>query len=277
VDKILAVFFGPAELRTEIQLLADEVGLGKTFVALATAYAVLDDLRRKAAKEQSPGLEPCFRAVVVVTPAGNHALTKKWHREVEALRTRCSQNPDATRWFHSGVCTTPEDLVESLCRANDLRRDPAETPCVIVCQGNIFSRRCRDAGDRLRFLTGCLFRWWGNKLNKEERYHMIRRAAEVRGYTHWADGARWAGKGEYEVDLWDFREQEKYLAATQRERQEGWYAWVQKLYEQTPFPYAEVAEALGSVGRALVRSPRPNDAPAKLVPYPFHLTQILGA
>src|SRR5438046_8496043 len=73
VDKILARFFGPPELRTEIQLLADEVGLGKTFVALATAYAVLDALRHKPDKEQPPDLKKCFRAVVVVTPAGNHA------------------------------------------------------------------------------------------------------------------------------------------------------------------------------------------------------------
>ncbi len=40
VNRILAVFFGPLEIRSEIQLLADEVGLGKTFVALATAYAI---------------------------------------------------------------------------------------------------------------------------------------------------------------------------------------------------------------------------------------------
>ena len=37
VNKLLEAFFGPPESRTEIQLLADEVGLGKTFVALATA------------------------------------------------------------------------------------------------------------------------------------------------------------------------------------------------------------------------------------------------
>ena len=37
VDRILAVFFGPPEIRTEIQLLADEAGLGKTFVALSNA------------------------------------------------------------------------------------------------------------------------------------------------------------------------------------------------------------------------------------------------
>jgi hypothetical protein len=141
VNKLLDAFFGSPKARTEIQLLADEVGMGKTFVALATAYAVLDVLRHKPGEEQPPDLKKCYRAVVVVTPAGNHALTEKWHREVEAFRTRCSRNVDATRWFQSRICTTPEDLVESLCRAHDLRRDPTKSPCVIVCQGNIFTRR----------------------------------------------------------------------------------------------------------------------------------------
>ena len=217
--------------------------MGKTFVALATAYAVLDVLRHKPPDEQPPDLKKCYRAVLVVTPAGNHALTEKWHREVEALRTRCSRDLDATRWFQSRICRSPEDLIESLCRAHDLRRDPTKTPCVIVCQGTIFTRRMRDAGDRLLFLTACLFRWWGNKLNKEERYHIVRRAAEVRGFSNWDGLARRVGKGDYEVDLWDFRQHESFLSASQNERR-TWDPYLQSTYEQTPFAYAEVAKAL---------------------------------
>jgi hypothetical protein len=243
VDRILAVFFGPPEIRTETQLLADEVGLGKTFVALATAYAVLDVMRHKPGEEQPLDLKRCYRAVVVVTPKGNSPLMEKWHREVEAFRTRCSRNADATRWFQSRICTTAEELVESLSRAHDLRRDPAKAPCVIVCQGDIFTRRLRDAGERLRFLTASLFRWWGNKLNKEERYHMVRRAADVRGFSTWSGLAQRVGKGEYEVNLWDFGEQEAYLSSSQR-AQSAWPPSLQTLYEQTPFTYSEVAKAL---------------------------------
>jgi hypothetical protein len=248
VDKILAAFFGPPETRSELQLLADEVGLGKTFVALATAYAVLDVLRHTPSEEQPADLRKCYRAVIVVTPAGNHALMAKWHREVEALRTRCSQRPEAMRWFQARICKTPEDLIESLCRANDLRRDPAKAPCVIVCPGNLFTKKLSDAGERLRFLTACLFRWWGNKLNKEERYHIVRRAAEVHGFSSWDGLARRVGKGEYEVDLWDFREHEAYLAASQRERQQ-WDGRAQGFYEQMPFSYPEVVEALERYAR----------------------------
>jgi len=243
VNKLLEAFFGSLDSRTEIQLLADEVGMGKTFVALATAYAILDVLRHKPAEDQPIDLKKCYRAVVVVTPAGNHALTEKWHREVEAFRTRCSRSADVTRWFQSRICRTPEDLVESLCRAHDLRRDPTKAPCVIVCQGNVFTRRMNDAGERLRFLTACLFRWWGNKLNKEERYHIVRRAAEVRGFSSWGGLARRVGTGDYEVNLWDFRQHETYLSASQHERK-GCDPFLQSTYDQTPFTYAEVAKAL---------------------------------
>src|SRR5438094_7030120 len=122
--------------------------MGKRFLALSTVYAILDVLRHKPAVDQSPDLKKCYRAVVVVTPAGNHALTEKWHREVEALRTRCSQSPDTTRWFQSRICATPEELLESLWRAQDRRRDPSKAPCILVCQGNIFTHRLRDAGER---------------------------------------------------------------------------------------------------------------------------------
>jgi hypothetical protein len=250
MDRILAAFFGPPESRVEIQLLADEVGLGKTFVALATAYAVLDALRHRSGGEQPPDLKKCYRAALVVTPAGNHALTEKWGREVEAFRTRCSGDEETVRWFQSRVCTTPEDLVESLCRARDLRRDPSKAPCLIVCPGNIFTRRLRDAGERVRFLTACLLRWWGNKLNKEERYHVVRRAAEVRGFTAWGPLARRLGKGEYEVDFWDFREHETYLSLGQCARGD-WPSPLQAVYEQTPFAYAEVAKALDQYARTL--------------------------
>jgi hypothetical protein len=244
VNRILDVFFGPPEIRTEIQLLADEVGLGKTFVALAAAYAILDVMRQKPGQERPLDLMGCYRAVVVVTPKGNKPLVEKWHREVEAFRTRCSQDQIRTVWFQSRICTTAEDLVESLRRAQDIRSDSAKAPCVFVCQGDIFTRRLRDAGERLRFLTACLFRWWGNKLTKEQRYHMVRRAAEVRGFSTWDGLAQRVGKGEYQANLWDFREQEAYLSSSRHAPSVSPLSH-QSIYEQTPFTYSDVAAALG--------------------------------
>ena len=48
VNHILKAFYGPLSARRELQILADEVGMGKTFVALGTAFTVLSYLRNKA-------------------------------------------------------------------------------------------------------------------------------------------------------------------------------------------------------------------------------------
>lgn len=47
IDALLARMYGPDASRREITLLADEVGLGKTFVALGVAWSVL--MQRQAA------------------------------------------------------------------------------------------------------------------------------------------------------------------------------------------------------------------------------------
>ena len=57
--------------RREMVLLADEVGLGKTFVALGVAWSVLHS-RQAAGLAAGP--------VLVVTPHA-HALFRKWRRE----------------------------------------------------------------------------------------------------------------------------------------------------------------------------------------------------
>src|SRR4051794_28268980 len=63
--------------RWEIQLVADEVGMGKTFVALAAAYSILAAMR---SGEVDPDLRGCGRKVLVIAPQ-NGALTAKWYRE----------------------------------------------------------------------------------------------------------------------------------------------------------------------------------------------------
>ena len=46
VDEILRRFFGEGH-RQEIQIVADEVGMGKTFVALGVAYSMLAAMKEK--------------------------------------------------------------------------------------------------------------------------------------------------------------------------------------------------------------------------------------
>lgn len=56
------------------QILADEVGMGKTFVALGLAYSTLAHLKQGRIEAD---LEGCYRRVLVLTP-NNHAVYRKW-------------------------------------------------------------------------------------------------------------------------------------------------------------------------------------------------------
>lgn len=276
VSALLEAFSGPQRDRREVQLLADEVGLGKTFVALATAYSLLRAVRSQPDRAEDMGLDRCYRAVVVVVPSGNHALASKWHQEVEALRTRCSTDAQQTGWFQSIICNNAYDLAERLQRATDLRRDPSKNPCIVICTANVFRRQVRDLDERLRFLAACLFRWWGNKLSRYERYRIVSRAAEVRNFSAWAECARRVGLGTYEVELWNFREHEHYLATHERARGD-WPGDLQRQYQSAPFTFSEIVSALerlerDEVGAALLyeESERIRDGvpePKGLLPY----------
>jgi hypothetical protein len=273
---LLRAFSAPPQERREVQLLADEVGLGKTFVALATAYTLLRAVRTRPDLADQTGFADCYRTTVVVVPPGNHALARKWQQEVEALRTRCSVDPAQTDWFHARVCDNAYDLAEGLRRGSDLRRDPRGNPCVLICTANVFSRRVPDVGVRLRFLAACLFRWWGSRLTRHERYRIVARAAEVHGFADWADYARRMGTGEYEVDLWDFQDHEDYLSPTERRRWD-WPDERVRIYEQASFSYSDITAALDSLhrteeGRSLLddESMKTRDEyeePAGLLPY----------
>lgn len=78
--EILRRFFTLDADRREIVLLADEVGLGKTFVALSVAVSILDAIRRSDAPDELPAQKP---AVLVLTP-NSAALYNKWLREAAA-------------------------------------------------------------------------------------------------------------------------------------------------------------------------------------------------
>jgi hypothetical protein len=235
--------FSAAHDRREVQLLADEVGLGKTFVALATAYSLLKAVRSRPELAEDVGLGKCYSAVIVVVPSGNRALASKWHQEVEALRIRCSTDARQTDWFQSRICENAYDLAEGLKRASDLRRDPRKNPSVLICTANAFRRRVAAPDERLRFLTACLFRWWRNRLNQRERYSIVSRAGEVNGFSSWARSARTLDDGSYEVNLWDFREHEQYLSERERARWD-WPPALERRYVSAPFRLSEFLAAL---------------------------------
>ena len=270
VNRLLAAFFGPTSKRREVQLLADEVGLGKTFVALAAAYVTLAALREKNPPPFVAEVSNAYRAVVVVTPPGNHALAQKWTDEVGAMVKRCGLKPEDLCWFGSARCYTPEDLLIALRKASDFRRKPGSVPTVLICEVGMFTKKIQEKGAKLRFLAAAIFQWLGQTLRHEVRRHVIRRAAEVRGYEDWAENVR---RGE-NVELWDFAAHERYLSLdaddSRRDDLDD-----RRAFEAVPFRYDEMCNALTEFertqeGREALHSEslvRGTDEPQGLVPY----------
>jgi hypothetical protein len=241
VNHILRAFFGPVSARRELQILADEVGMGKTFVALGTAFTVLSYLRDRARCQDLDDVANCYKCILVITPGGNATLANKWDLEDEALLTRCAVDGEKTRWFQSRLCDSADELLQAISRANDLRR--RNEPVVLVAQANVFNKRLSDPA--VRFVTACLFRWWSNGLQMRERYHLVQGLSQTVGSWGWEDSAQWVGRGEYEINLWDWGRHKRFLAAPDRDRAAWEPRWERHLFANVSVTYADMEKALG--------------------------------
>jgi hypothetical protein len=85
-------------------ILADEVGMGKTYVALAVVASAALATRRDG------------RPVVVMVPP---SLTQKWPREWEQFKAVCCSRPEALAWVRAAYAHTPTEFFRCL----DLPRD----------------------------------------------------------------------------------------------------------------------------------------------------------
>lgn len=136
VDALLSrLYHDDLARRREFVLLADEVGLGKTFVALGVAWSVL-------AQREAAGLPA--RPVLIVTP-GAHALYKKWQREAETfLRDVVQVDPERK----VVAVETPNDLVNVL-RSRQSR--------LVIARMSAFSGRLTDYNVALAAVLHSLF------------------------------------------------------------------------------------------------------------------------
>lgn len=169
VEVLLERFFHPrSSQRFEIQILADEVGMGKTFVALGLAYSILAHLKQTRVESDLAG---CYQRVLVLTPS-NRALFRKWIREVSEFKRRCVP-PDQQS---SEINFAPREVD----RLDDLAvalRKPGRQPQVIVARMGLFGGdKLLDYDLKRRFTLGVLFRYWGVSLNYKQRERLLKGA-----------------------------------------------------------------------------------------------------
>jgi hypothetical protein len=169
VDVLLDRFFNPrSALRFEIQILADEVGMGKTFVALGLAYSILAHIKQSRIE---PDLEGCYQRVLVLTP-NNHALYSKWVREVGEFKRRCvfPEHQANDLVFSPLKVERLDDLAVAL-------RKPGRQPQVVVARMGLFGgNKLLNYDLKRRFLLGVLFRYWGVSFNYEYRGRLLKGA-----------------------------------------------------------------------------------------------------
>ncbi len=111
-------------------LLADEVGMGKTYVAMAVVASVVASTRRTHCP------------VVVMVPAG---LRQKWQRDWEQFKTHCVRN-HALDWVRDEYAHTPTEFFKLLDDRADRR-----THLVFITTG-CFSRGLNDPWVKLAMI-----------------------------------------------------------------------------------------------------------------------------
>lgn len=170
VDALLDRFFlQDPDHRWEIEILADEVGMGKTFVALGVAFSLLEAMQQGNTVDDLRG---CYQKVLIITP-NNSALISKWRREVGEFVKRCVKaeyRDQAARWFAPAAVDRIDDL------AYELRR-PGAAPRVVVANMRIFGGgQLRHYDLKRRYLLKILFRHWGVRFNREQRKRLLKGA-----------------------------------------------------------------------------------------------------
>ena len=212
VDHILSSFFRKrGSERWEAQILADEVGMGKTFVALAVAYSILQALREG---KRERDLEKCYQKVLVVVP-NNKALFNKWHREVAEFVKRCVKEQyrrEAERFFSPCSVSRIDELAAAL------RRSGAAPRMVITKMAAMGRSKIRHNDVKTRHLLWLLFKYWGNKFTKKRRTRLLKGAGQ------WPSDPRRLVDFESEAEKLLFADDEVLSALTtiaRRERKAG--------------------------------------------------------
>ncbi len=144
-------------------LLADEVGMGKTFVAMAVIAAVITATRRKHCP------------VVVMVPPG---LRQKWQRDWEQFKTHCVRD-QALKWVRDEYAHTPTEFFKLLDDPVDRRAH------LIFMTTGCFSRGLNDPWVKLAMIRLArsstklsdahkrrLYRWAADLVRQSSNYRL---------------------------------------------------------------------------------------------------------
>jgi hypothetical protein len=141
-NAILRRFFGAnVRERRELMILADEVGLGKTYVALAVAVSILDAIRRGEAPDGLPSNKP---VVLVLTPT-NDALFNKWMREAEAFKKDCARNDGDLDWLQIRCPIDNSSKSGNVVNLSEQMRGATRAkPMLIIAKQGVFGAALHD-------------------------------------------------------------------------------------------------------------------------------------
>ena len=139
---ILRRFFGANEReRRELMILADEVGLGKTYVGLAVAVSMLDAIRRGESPDGLPANKP---VVLVLTPT-NDALFNKWMREAEAFKQDCARHDNGLEWLQIRSPVENSSKSGNVVNLTEQMREATRAkPLLIIAKQSVFGAALHD-------------------------------------------------------------------------------------------------------------------------------------
>lgn len=174
VDELLRRMFDKnATRRKEVQILADEVGMGKTFVALGVAYSVLAHMRENA-PDSDDDLSGCYKKVLIITPQ-NSALFSKWEREAAEFVRRCvlpQFQKSASKEFEPQRVDRFDELMKSVSTRG------TGASIFITHMGVLAGGKFRHYDLKRRFILGALFRYWGNSFRVDRRERLLKGAPD---------------------------------------------------------------------------------------------------
>jgi hypothetical protein len=139
---ILRRFFGAKEReRRELMILADEVGLGKTYVALAVAVSMLNAIRRGEVPDGLPSNKP---VVLVLTPT-NDALFNKWLREAESFKNDCARTDGELDWLQIRSPIENSSKSGNVINISAQMRDATRSqPMLLIAKQGVFGAALHD-------------------------------------------------------------------------------------------------------------------------------------